>query len=185
MPEQEMSTAAVSTSVLHQMPDGSSVELSRLRLRDFEQIKQECLRQYRRSMIDTWTSNADLLPEDKQEQLIIEAVQRAEAVRLEDLPKQRTELPQYEDDGKYKRDADGNVLTHIVEAPYEIWWLSSTPEGMLQAAWLSMRQCPGQENMTIDDVDKIFMDNQDQLGQVAQTVGDISESKLAKKDDPA
>jgi hypothetical protein len=179
MPEQR--TTAVSGKMVHTLSTGKRIELGRLGLGDFEQCKEQCLHNWKRAQIKTWTKNLDLLPEHMRDEEVRQAFLRAEQITIADLPEKETSIPKRGKDGKLLIDPDtGTWLLEKQTQPYEVWWTSSTPEGMLYASWLSMRRCQGQENITLDEADEMFRDNEEDLEAATQMVGELSESQLKK-----
>lgn len=177
MPASNGHEAAITQSRVHTLKSGKRIELGRLGLQDFVQCKEQALHEYKRELIKTWTLNADLLPEEMRDSAIKEAFQRAQEIHSRDLPKMTAQMPVVEN-GRFKRDEDGQVVTTEAEIPYEGWWTSQTPEGMLYATWLSMRRCEGQRQVTLDDADEIFRDAQEDLQEAAGVVGELSDSAL-------
>ena len=175
-------SAAIRVEQRHTLKSGREILLGQLGLSDFTDGKHECLRQYKRQMIETWTANADIMPDGQRDDWIRDAFIRAEKLQFEDLPTRKVSLPVVNPDtGKYSLDPEtGGWVMQEVDSPYETWWISESPEGMLYAVWLSMRQCQGQQNFTLRDADELFRDALDDLQNAAQVVGSISESQLAK-----
>ena len=77
----------------------------------------------------------------------------------------------------------GGPLLEEQEIEYSGWWLSQTQMGMIFAAWLSMRKCPGQEDMTIDDVTEMLQD-EEVLEETANAVGELSQQRLGNSQPP-
>lgn len=178
----EAKNAVLRKEQTHTLSNGQTVQLAQLGLNDYHNCKLEALRQYKRSMIETWTANIDLLPEEARTDMLEKAMLRAEAIEIDDLPKKEALVPLFDKEtGAYLRDPETKeVRTTLKKVAYGDWWASSTPEGMLHAIWLSIRRCAGQEHWTKDMVDNVFMDALPNLEEAAQAVGEMMTSQLAK-----
>lgn len=163
------------------LKNGRKVELSQLGMQDFIQLKAEALKRYRREQIEAVTDNLDLVPEDRRDKLIEDAIYKAREVTAANLPQQKIQWPLRDNKGQLLKDDNGFPLTKEIPVPYEMWWMSETPEGKLQAAWLSIRACKGQEDFTIEQVDELFKDALDELDEAANLVGEMSAPKIKKK----
>lgn len=159
--------AVVTRQQVFDLPDGRQVELGSLLLQDFLQLKRRALEVYKRQMLKTWSDNADLLPAESRTEMLREAFERAEQLTYEDLPRRR--------------------IRSGAEVDWPTWWAAEEQEGMLHSVWLSMRRCPGQEGVTLDDADQLFRKVLEQVGEAAgqrvldeaaDVVGDLSSSHL-------
>lgn len=184
---EEKKGAALRGVITHQMSDGRKIYFGQLGVEDFNNIKEEALRQYKRSMLKTWSDNLDLLPPEKKDELLIQKFNEAEVLTEDDLPAKTIQRPARDPaTGKYRVNPEtGTYVMETVAASYTTHWLSQTTEGMLYAAWLSLKRVSGQENFTKQQTDDLFLDSEGQLlsgelEEAAQTIGEHSESKLAK-----
>jgi len=170
----------------HTLSSGQKITLHGLGLQDYVAAREECLRQYRRSQISTWTSNVDLLGElsDQDRQALLrDAIERASAVTLEDLPKKIIDLPVMKNGQPVRDKTTGRITTQRREVEYTAWWMSETPEGRLFMTWLSMRR--GDPELKLEDAEQLFNDAMNELETVADQVGEISTPQLGKSSAPA
>ena len=151
----------------HTMSNGKEIVLCALSLKDFVAARDKCLSEFKRRQLLTWTENVDLLPEDERQGYLREAFARVEQLTVDQLPKQTV--------------VDEGIPMTL---DYASWWMSDTAEGKLFTTWLSMRKAQGQEKLTLDDIDNIFMDAQQDLDNASKTVGDLSAAKLGNSEAP-
>lgn len=171
--------AAFKQQQTFKLKSGTTLVLSQLGMQDFVTLRQMALKDYRREKITAVTDNIEFIPEDNRDAAIQDVIRRAEEVTTSNLPKQEINWPLRDEKGRLLINDDGiTPRTREVTVPYEIWWLSETPEGKLHAAWLSIRAVQGQEKTTIDEVDELFRDAMDELEQVANVVGEMSGPKI-------
>jgi hypothetical protein len=156
-----------------------NITISSLGLNDFASAREQALKEYKREKITTWTENEDLIPADKRDAWIREAFDRAELLTYTDLPQKVMQIPDYIAPGK-PRMKDGKVVLKDTKVEYAMWWMSETPNGRVYMTWLSMKKSPDQQHMSFDDADKLFIEAMDDLEEVAQAIGDISNPRLAK-----
>ena len=176
------------------------ISLGKLTFKDFATAKEQAAAEYKRSLIQTYTKNMDLVPEDQKANCIAQAFEKAEQITADSLPPKQVWMP--------KRDQQsGKILKNIgeryyhnearkwiekdsplifqQEIEYSGWWLAETNMGRMFATWLSISKCPGQEEMTLDDVAALFQDNEDELEEAANEVGKLSQQKLGNEQPPA
>jgi hypothetical protein len=168
---------------LYPLPNGKQVEIRALGLRDYIQAREECLAQYKRERLKTYTANVDLLDPEDRKRLLGEAFERVELITLEDLPARKMALPTRSKAGKIRRDADGEMVTKITAVEYTAWWMSETPEGRLFMTWLSIHK--SDPDFTLEDADEIFRDAQEELEKIADDVGDLSGPQLGNSPGPS
>lgn len=185
-------TAAVRRRKTKTLPSGRTIELAQLTFRDFAQIREEACERFKSGLIRTYTRNMALVPEEQRSTIIDRAFERAEKITPDDIPKKRAWLPKRDGEGRPVRHrgekfyhsqakvwvADGDPIPEEQDMDYANWWMSYSPDGQVYAAWLSARKCPGQETMTLDDIDQMFMDAAEALDEVANTIGELSEPRL-------
>jgi hypothetical protein len=150
------------------LPDGEELVLCSFAYADWQHVKSEALRVYKRDRIKTITDNADLLPEEQRAETVRRAFQEAQDITLDDLPV------------KTVIEADDNGDETTTEMDYVTWWLSLTIDGKIFAAWLSARRAPGQESITRNDIVDKLLDNPVELEEAAQEIGKMSTSEIAK-----
>lgn len=164
---------------------GEEFVLNSLEICDFVSIREESLKDYKRTQIKTYTDNLDLIPEDQRQSLLADAFARAEKIVYEDLPKKLARVAYRDEDGNFVRDAKGGIALKEQEVEYSIWWMSNTPQGMRFALWLSMTKISSQQHMTLKDVDRMFHDAMDDLEAAMELVGKLSETHLGNSSAPA
>lgn len=135
------------------------MEIAPLTLKDIAQVEEQALADYKRSYLQTYTQNADLLlPEDRQP-ILREAFAQAARMGLDALPVKTQEVM-----------VNGRQVQR--EVPYAIWWGSSTIAGQLHTTWLSMRRAnPG---ITFDEVNEALTPDMSQLESIVDAVGEMS-----------
>jgi len=154
------------------------VEIEALTLQDWVQAEEEALNAYRRSMISTWTKNADLLPEEIREAKTLEAFDKAQGISLEDLPDQQMEMPTVDPrTGKPIKGRRGRPVTGMQPVPYTAWWMSKTVAGMRYSVYLSRKRAD--PTFRIEDADEWFQQmKEDHLEELANKVGELSEPQV-------
>jgi len=175
--------ATVRRRTVHKLPGGRTVEICALGLGDFIAARERALQQYKRTKIETWTANADLLPDDQRTQWIREAFERAEALTVDDLPRRKMKLPARRADGAIIRDGRGEPVLRDAEVEYAAWWMSETAEGRLFMTYLSIRR--GDPSFTLDAADELFINAMDELETTANLVGELSTPSLGNSSAPA
>jgi hypothetical protein len=185
-------TAVVRRRRTQTLPNGKVIELETLGFKDFAQVREEACAEYKRNLIHTYTSNLDLVPASDRDGVIMKAFEKAEKINPDDLPLKTAWLPKTNADGRiikhsgetfYHAQAkqwirDGEPLLEEQELEYAAWWMSYSVPGKIYATWLSMRKCPGQETLTRDDVDAMFVDQGESLEETANAVGELSQPRL-------
>lgn len=102
--------AVARRSKLVPLPDGTHVELRALVLSDLACLQEEAAHAFKRDLIETYTRNADLLPEADRRQVILDAFKRAEEIRPD-----------------------------TIEVDKANAWVDKTLRGQMTTVWLSMR----------------------------------------------
>ena len=170
---------------LYKLPNGEQVEIRSLGLNDYVMAREESLAQHKRQRLATWTKNADLLtdvsPADRTA-MLRDAFERAELLSIEDLPDKQMKLPVRLKNGRFARDAAGELITKLQDVEYTAWWMAETPEGQLFMTWLSIRR--SKPEFTIEDADDIFRDHLQELERIADEVGEISGPNLGNSPEP-
>jgi hypothetical protein len=66
-------------------------------------------------------------------------------------------------------------------------WMGSTMYGRLYSVWLSLRRAESQRTITLNDVDQMFVESPQDLRDVADKIGDISQPRvgLGNEEKPA
>lgn len=190
MPDSTGMGAVVRRAVTHTMTKGRfagrTFEFMALGIRDIVQCQEECLEDRKREFLQTYTRNMDLIPRQEQAAMLREAFSTAGEMQYSQLPKQIVEMPLIED-GKQINDPDTGLPVLIpTRVEYAMWWVGETLRGKLYSAWLAMRKCQGQGDITINDVDDIFVDS---IGDLDQAVGKLGRATnprvLGNEDAPA
>lgn len=194
--------AAAAAQTIRQIKIGTKfVSIGKLVFRDYAAAKEQAADEYKRSLVQTYTKNPDLvasLPKEMQATIIQEAFARAEKITADSLPPKLTWLPE-RDPGNgrvlvntgerfFHQKANqwiekGKPLLSEQEIEYSGWWLSQTNSGRIFAAWLAMRKCPGQEHWTLDYVSELMQDEEDLEG-TANAVGELSQQRLGNSQPP-
>ena len=177
MAETKNLAALVQRSRSFELPDGRTVELRPLTLRDWGTIEEESVQAAKRDMIQTVARNADLLPENLREKMLLEVFKRAEELRADNLPSIKVSVSQKAANGLPLYDNDGKMVMQDVELGYAQFWLSRSMKGRLTAVWLSVRKSlPG---ATQDEVAEIFAEYSERtLDEAADVVGSLSKPTL-------
>lgn len=164
------------------LSSGVTVELEALTLGDIAQVRRECLQQYREQKVEFWARNAERVIKVLGQQYVEAQLLKIEEIGLDDLPQKSTEVPQLDKEGKPQIDQEtGLIALKQIRTEYPIWWISETVEGRLYAMWLSMRRCPGQENVTLDDCSRLMTSDligKGDLEEVAQKIGELTTPKM-------
>jgi len=160
---------------------GKKITISSLTVQDFSRIEKEALRTFKRRFIETYTDNIDLVPDQsKRDQIVQVAMDKAAKIDVQDLPLRKMRIPDYQRNGKGKPKLVG---TKLQEVDYTLQWMSETVDGKLFSAWLSIIACKGQEGMTLEDADALFMDSAPDLEEAAQIIGGMSQPKVLVEDE--
>lgn len=134
---------------------GSDLVLSPLRMSDYVSIRDESLARYRREQLKVLTDNRDLFSEGEYLEMRDKELARVRAIQYEDLPEK--EVIEYEDDeNAHLIPEEDRVIKERHKVEYALWWMSSSPEGMLFALWLSARREPSQANLTKEQIEQRF-----------------------------
>lgn len=168
-------------------PSGEKIAVASLGLGDLASAQEQALQEYRRDQIKAWTENADLMPNESRAQWIREAFDRAAAITLNDLPKMDVEVAKLDEQGKIVVGEDGKVVKNVLrEQDYVDWWASQSMSGRLFVVWLSIKRVNGQEHITLEEADRLFMSSrmkgkidESALDDAAQLVGDLTQSQLS------
>ena len=109
MAESRYLGAIVRRSAVQRLQDGKNIELAALTLADWAFLQEEAAHAIKRDLIETYTRNADLLPDDIRRATILEAFKRAEDIRAETVPSEKSQR-----------------------------WIDETLRGRLMAVWRAM-----------------------------------------------
>ena len=152
------------------LPNGRVIELETIGMRDYAQVREQACADYKRQMIQTWSKNVDLLPESERDGAVLRAFDKAEKITPDDLPTKTVTDPETSRERK---------------VAYADWWMGMTVPGLTYSVWLSMRKCPGQSSLTIQDVEKMFEENMEALNEVGDQLADLSKPRLGNHDPAA
>lgn len=165
------------------LQNGQRIELGGLSLGDYAEASREALKSYRRDKAQATVAAIEGmgLEGEEREKYIQQAIAKAEEIKAEDLPRKTVEVPIRLEGGGGYYTKNGQIVTRKEPADYAIWWMAQTVEGRLMACWLSMRGCPGQEGIRLDEVDAMFTNELTLLDRAADVVGDLSQSEILGK----
>ena len=156
---------------------GRKIELAALTLRDYVEVRNQALSDFKRQLIRTWTENIDLLPAELRQKAITAAFEKAGTMTHEDMPAKQLQVPVRDASGKLQR-LNGKLVSQLRAVDYAMWWISETLEGKLFCAWLSMRACEGQEKITLDEASAIFTEATQELDEAANVVSNLSAPRV-------
>ena len=186
-PDQRDGLSAFGGSGVTEDAKGSELILSPLRMSDYVSIRDESLARYRREQLKLITDNRDLFSEDEYKEMRDKEMIRVRQIEYEDLPDK--EIIEYEDDANaHKLPEHQRVVKakHMVE--YALWWMSSSPAGMLFALWLSARREPSQSQLTLEQVVSRFSNDLEKydvtaIESAAARLSELSTPKIAGNGD--
>jgi hypothetical protein len=178
--------AVVRRSVTHTMTKGRFAgrpfELMALGIRDLVQCQEECVEDHKRAYLQTYTRNVDLMPAELRKQMIEDAFVAAAAISYEDLPVKLINMPIIEN-GKVITGENGKPLTRQMKVEYAMWWVGEAMKGKLYSAWLAMRKCQGQGDITLNDADDIFVDSMGDLNEAVEKLGRATNPRVLGNDE--
>lgn len=196
-----MSTAeaVVKRRKVETLPDGRQVEIEMLGFKDYEIIAEQACARYKRSIVQTYTENMDLVPADLKADMLKTAFERAEKITKDTLPMQEAWMPKEDADGKYvintgpryyNEDSGqwtetGDPVLEKRKMDYTAWWMSFTLAGKAFTTWQSVRKCNGQERFTLDEIESLFLGKPEELEKLAQSIGELSRPRLGNEEPAA
>lgn len=152
---------------------GKQFEVWALGIQDLVRCQEEALSEHKRSYIQTYTGNADLIPEPIRDGMIRDAFQSASKMTYDDLPAKEIEVEvDVPIDGKPGKTAK---RLRKLTAEYILWWMSKTLSGQLHTVWLSLHKAESQKSLTIADIDLIFIESPNDLKDLADLIAELSE----------
>lgn len=166
---------------------GSDLILSPLRMSDYVSIRDESLARYRREQLKLITENRDLFSEAEYIEMRDKEMIRVRQIEYEDLPDK--EIVEYEDDANaYRLPEEQRVVKSKHRVEYALWWMSSSPAGMLFALWLSARREPSQSHLTLSEVENRFSSDVEKydiraIESAAARLSELSTPKIAGNGD--
>lgn len=169
-------TAAVRRRRSISLPDGTKVEIEQMTFRDFMRVREEACAEYKRGLIQTYTRNIDLVPEDRRATIIQEAFEKAEKVTPDTLPTHTIRLPKRTTGGALVRDAAGNLVMEEQQIEYATWWMAETSVGKVFALWLAATKCD--PKITREWIEEKFTEAPEALDDAANVIGELSEPRL-------
>lgn len=152
------------------LSNGENVEVRKLNLTDWATLEDEAIQAAKRSLVETYTRNLDLIPPDMRQAMVEQAFRRAEDLRADNLPTVTVKI----------KAADGTEQD--VPLGYAHYWMGRTIRGKLTAVWLSVRKSKPQ--WTLDDAANFFAAKEADLETVADAVGDVSRPTLGNAEAP-
>jgi len=174
----ETTTSRIGTHTLTSGPKkGETIVICAMGLKEFASGRSQCLRDYKKERVESAKETMELFPEEEQRAYREQKASEIDSINYEDLPQKSMKLPKVVD-GKQVKDEDGKLVFSDQSVEYGIWWMSDHPEGMLFSAWLSMVKHPSQQNLTIGQISDMFTESPEDLEEVTQIAGELSESKL-------
>lgn len=168
-------------------PDGGHVEMRPLVLSDWATIEEEAVQYAKRELIQTYSRNADLLPEPIRERTIMDVFRKAESMRIDNLPTVRVMVPLFNADDtpmlEMVEQADGTMkpvqVTQPMDLSYGHYWVTKTMAGDLCSTWLSMRKSkPGLTQDEAAEIFSSFRDSESLLKEAADVVAELSRPSL-------
>lgn len=168
MAERNLS-AIVQRRRLVTLPDNTEVEVRALDLCDWAMLEDEAVNVHKRQLLETYTKNADLLPDDMRKDVLLAAFKRAEDVRADNLPSVMVKV-----------NIEGAGIQEVPMG-YAHYWLRNTMRGRLFAAWLSIRK--SKPAWTLNEAAEFFAEKGGDkvLDQVADAVGEVSAPTLGNE----
>ena len=161
------------------LPNGRTVFLAPLVLRDISTIEQECLRRYKKTYMQSVTDCLDMLPESMRESKLADAWEKMLAMTNADLPKSTMETYVPLPNGKFKRDAAGKLVKEPRKLAYEEWWVSFSNEGKAFSTWISIRK--EQPDITLELVESIIVQAPEAFDELADIVGELTKPTLGNE----
>ncbi len=199
--ESNGASAIARKSVTLPLKNGKHLELGQLLVQDFMSLREEARADYVRSLIQTYTRNLDLVPEEQRATITMQAFEKAEKITVDSLPpkkawvakrdpktgklvRHRGERFRHKESGQWVE--DGAPLLTEEEIDYAGWWQAQTKIGLLHVLLRSLRRSPGQEHLTLDDVIQLFSgDDEEMLEEAGNIVGELSSRRLGNELPPA
>jgi hypothetical protein len=162
-------SAIVQRRRLVTLPDNTEVEVRALDLCDWAMLEDEAVAVCKRSMLETYTKNMDLIPQAYREQMLQDAFKRAEDIRADNLPSVMVKV-----------NIEGAGIQEVPMG-YAHYWLRNTMRGRLFAAWLSIRK--SKPAWTLNEAAEFFAEKGGDkvLDQVADAVGEVSSPTLGNE----
>jgi hypothetical protein len=177
--------AVAQRSQIFTLPDGSKLELRPLLIRDWATLEEEALQAYKRSYLETYTRNLDLLPgtTEAKQAILMEKFQEAAQLTPDKIPPVVVDAPKWDGD-KLVRDGNGDIVRQPVPVPYAQWWFGNTLSGSQTAIWLSIRRA--RPNITPDEADAIYTQyGQEITNKIANAVAELSRPTLGNAEGQA
>jgi len=157
---------------------------------DFVTAREEAAKHAKRSIIQTYNDNMDLLPENMREHAMEKAFAQAALVNADNLPPHKVWTTKTDANGKNVLNTGerffhtetnqwiekGKPLPVEVQVDFATWWMAQTVAGNILGMWLSIRRVPGQESVTLDEVCALGQTDRTGLEQGANSVGELSET---------
>lgn len=160
----------------YSLPDGRTVLVSPLVLRDVSTIENECLRRYKKVYMQSVMDSLDCLPENLQQKKQEEAWEKMLAFTNADLPSKEVLAYVPMANGKFKRDAAGKLVQEKRLMKYEEWWVVNQSEGRAFAMWLSARK--EQPDLTLEYFENLVVQNPTDADELADIIGDLTKPTL-------
>ena len=188
-------------SVTVQLKNGKHVQFGQLVIKDFLDLREEARNDYVRGVMATSLKNLDMFPPEDHAALRNRALEKAESITVDSLPKQKAWVAKrdvitgkivrhrgqrfrHEPSGQWVE--DGAPLLEEEEIDYAGWWQSQTRLGQLHVLLRSIRRgCPAQEHWTLDDVIAAVGEDDQFLDEAANTIGILSAPTLGNAEAPA
>lgn len=159
---------------------GQTLELWQQDFGDFGSMCREALEYWKSGYIRTYAENAKVLREDQQMPIIREAFDKAAEMTYDQLPSKVVKIPVPDGKGGFIKDARGEAITRTESVDYVHWWMATTPEGQAQFILLSMRKSPAQGSISLDVVNLMFCESQEDMLACVQRIGELSEPQILK-----
>jgi len=157
---------------------GKTFDVWALTIQNLARCQDEAVQEYKRQYIETFTRNVDLMPPEQRDAMIAKAFESASKMTYADLPKKTANFPIFTAAGEFLRDERGDLVLREQELEYMLWWLGDTLRGRLYATWLSLTHAPQQRHLTLDNVDAIFLESQEDLREIVDLISQLTQPKV-------
>ena len=169
-------SAAAGSGVLHTV-GGQTLEVRPLNLKDYGTLELCALKDWKKKRIESYAQILDYLPAEERKPLLLKAAEENAKLDESDLP---TKTQMFDGDGNVTLDEAECVKKRKI--PYVQWWSAMTHEGRISSVWLSLRKA--QPQLTLEDVEQLVGDEPHALVELANAVGEVSQSSLGPPGNP-
>lgn len=168
--------AAARGGKLFPLPDGTKVSLRPPDMDDIAFAELEALAHFKRTILETWSKNLDLLKSKsaaEKDALLLQKIADLERIDTCDMPRKMTWVPKLVG-GRLQVNAEtGRPVLVQTEVGYVEWWMQGTANGQLLMVWRSAKK--DKPELSINDVAKMFGEaSQDVLAEAAKDVAALT-----------